>query len=122
MTYEEKVSLYGFALAILLAVLQPLYAPYTKGPQWSWLKPTQLFCIIPLLMLFWPARNAKDETILSVKALRDHFPITILFMWPASVALSKILSTTGAGSRLSSASMTPCPSWPGAWPPTPCPR
>ena len=97
MTYEEKVSLYGFALAILLAVLQPLYAPYTKGPQWSWLKPTQLFCIIPLLMLFWPARNAKDETILSVKALREHFPITILFMWPASVALSKILATTGAG-------------------------
>lgn len=97
MTYEEKVSLYGFALAILLAVLQPLYAPYTKGPQWAWLKPTQLFCIIPLLMLFWPARNAKDETILSVKALREHFPITILFMWPASVALSKILATTGAG-------------------------
>lgn len=97
MTYEEKVSLYGFALAILLAVLQPLYAPYTKGPQWAWLKPTQLFCIIPLLMLFWPARNVKGETILSVKALRDHFPITILFMWPASVALSKILATTGAG-------------------------
>lgn len=97
MTYEEKVSLYGFALAIILAIIQPLYAPYTKGPQWAWLNPTQLFCIIPLLMLFWPSRNVKGETILSVKALREHFPITILFMWPASVALSKILATTGAG-------------------------
>ena len=97
MTYEEKISLYGFALAIILAIIQPLYAPYTKGPQWAWLNPTQLFCIIPLIMLFWPSRSVKGESILSVKALRDHFPITILFMWPASVALSKILSTTGAG-------------------------
>ena len=32
MTYEEKISLYGFALAIILAIIQPLYAPYTKGP------------------------------------------------------------------------------------------
>lgn len=96
MTYEEKVSFYGFALAIALAVLQPLYAPYVKGPQWAWLKPTQLFCIIPLLLLFWPSRAVRGECILSPKTLRDHFPVTILFMWPAAVALSKILGTTGA--------------------------
>ncbi|MFR8276145.1 MAG: SLC13 family permease [Desulfovibrio fairfieldensis] len=64
MSYEEKVSFYGFALAIALAVLQPLYAPYAKGPQWAWLQPTQLFCIIPLLLLFWPSRTAKGESIL----------------------------------------------------------
>lgn len=96
MSYEEKVSFYGFALAIALAVLQPLYAPYTKGPQWAWLQPTQLFCIIPLLLLFWPSRGVKGESILSPRTLRDHFPVTILFMWPAAVALSKILGATGA--------------------------
>ncbi|MBQ4566882.1 MAG: anion permease [Desulfovibrio sp.] len=97
MTYEEKISFYGFALAILLAVCQPLYAPYTKGPQWAWLKPTQMFCIIPLLLLFWPSRQVKGESILSGKTMKEYFPITILFMWPASVALSKILGATGAG-------------------------
>lgn len=96
MSYEEKVSFYGFALAIALAVLQPLYAPYAKGPQWAWLQPTQLFCIIPLLLLFWPSRAAKGESILSPGTLREHFPVTILFMWPAAVALSKILGATGA--------------------------
>ena len=97
MTYEEKIACGGFALAIILAILQPLYAPYTKGPAWTWLNPTPLFCIIPLLLLFWPSRNCPGETILSPTALSKHFPITILFMWPASVALSKILSATGAG-------------------------
>lgn len=96
MTYEEKVAFYGFALAIALAVLQPLYAPYVKGPQWAWLKPTQLFCIIPLLLLFWPSRAVRGECILSAETLRKYFPVTILFMWPAAVALSKILGTTGA--------------------------
>lgn len=96
MSYEEKVSFYGFALAIALAVLQPLYAPYAKGPQWAWLQPTQLFCIIPLLLVFWPSRKVKGESILSPQTLRDHFPVTILFMWPAAVALSKILGATGA--------------------------
>lgn len=96
MTYEEKVSFYGFALAITLAVIQPLYAPYTKGPQWAWLQPTQLFCIIPLILLFWPSRNVPGESILSATTLKNYFPVTILFMWPAAVALSKILGTTGA--------------------------
>ena len=40
MTFEEKISFFAFALAIGLAVLQPLYAPWTKGPMWDWLKPT----------------------------------------------------------------------------------
>ncbi len=96
-TYEEKIACGSFALAILLAILQPLYAPYTKGPAWTWLRPTPMFCIIPLLLLFWPSRRVPGESILSTSTLREHFPITILFMWPASVALSKILATTGAG-------------------------
>lgn len=96
MTYEEKVSFYGFALAIALAVLQPLYAPWVKGPQWAWLNPTQIFCITPLILLFWPSRAVRGECILSADTLRKYFPVTILFMWPAAVALSKILGTTGA--------------------------
>lgn len=97
MTFEEKMSFFGFALAISLAILEPLYAPYTKGPQWAWLKPTQMFCIIPLILLFWPSKAVRGENIISPSALRKYFPVTILFMWPASVALSRILTDTGAG-------------------------
>lgn len=101
MRFEEKVSFFGFVLAISLAVLQPLYAPYTKGPWWVWLQPTQMFCIIPLILLFWPSRAVRGENIISGAALRKYFPVTILFMWPASVALSNILSSTGAGAVFS---------------------
>lgn len=100
MSYEEKMSFYGFAVAISLAVFQPLYAPYLKGAFWGWLKPTQLFGIIPLLLFFMPSKNVRGETILSSGTLRKYFPLTILFMWPASVALSKILSGTGAGAMV----------------------
>lgn len=101
MTFEEKVSFLAFVLAIGLAVLQPLYAPWTKGPMWDWLKPTQMFCIIPMILLFVPSRTCPGESILSAQTLRKFFPVTILFMWPASVALSKILSATGAGAVFS---------------------
>lgn len=96
MTYEEKVSFYGFALAIIMALLQPAYTSFTKGPQWAWLQPTQMFCLIPLIFLFWPSKTSQSETILSPDILRKYFPITILFMWPAAIALSKILTITGA--------------------------
>lgn len=101
MSFEEKISFYGFALAITLAILQPLYAPYTKGPFWVWLQPTQLFCIIPLLLVFWPSKAVPGETIISRNTLSKYFPVTILFMWPASVALSNVLSGTGAGAVFS---------------------
>lgn len=97
MSFEEKIALAGFLLAIGLAILQPLYAPYTKGPAWTWLRPTQMFCLIPMLLFFWPSKAVKGENILSPNTLRKYFPVTILFMWPASVALSRIISQTGAG-------------------------
>lgn len=97
MTYEEKLSLGGFAVAILLALFEPAYASYTKGsPFFGWLSPTKMFCLIPMLFLFVPSKNEPGETILSASALKKFFPVTILFMWPASIALSKILSQTGA--------------------------
>lgn len=101
MTFEEKVSFFAFVIAIGLAILQPLYASYTKGPMWGWLNPTHLFCIIPLILLFVPSKQVKGESILSTEALRKYFPITILFMWPTSIALSKILGATGAGAVFS---------------------
>lgn len=101
MTFEEKISFFAFVLAIGLAVLEPLYAPWTKGPMWDWLKPTQMFGIIPMILLFVPSRTCPGETVLSAQTLRKFFPVTIIFMWPASVALSKILSATGAGAVFS---------------------
>ena len=97
MSYEEKITLGGFALAIGLALLQPLYAPYIKGSAFfGWLNPTKMFCLIPMLFFFMPSKSAPGENILSAGTLRKFFPVTILFMWPASVALSKIITQTGA--------------------------
>lgn len=97
MRYEEKIALSGFALAIILALLQPLYASHIKGSAFfGWLNPTKMFCIIPMLFFFMPSRSEPGENILSVGALKKFFPVTILFMWPASVALSRIISQTGA--------------------------
>lgn len=97
MSYEEKISLGGFVLAIVLALLQPAYASYIEGSDFfGWLNPTKMFCMIPMLFLFMPSKSVKGENILSAGALKKFFPVTILFMWPASVALSKIISQTGA--------------------------
>lgn len=103
MTYEEIISLGGFALAIVLALLQPAYASYIKGsPFFSWLNPTKMFCLIPMLFFFMPSRSVPGENILSAATLKKYFPVTILFMWPASVALSKIISQTGASAVFAS--------------------
>lgn len=97
MSYEEKIALGGFALAIGLALLEPAYASFIKGsPFFGWLNPTKIFCMIPMLLFFMPSKSNPEENILSTTALKKFFPVTILFMWPASVALSKIISQTGA--------------------------
>jgi sodium-dependent dicarboxylate transporter 2/3/5 len=96
MTYEEKVIAVGFLLVVALAVLRPLYAPYLKGPQFAWLHFSPLFFIVAAILFFWPARSKKGETIISIPALVQHFPITIVFIWPASIALAQVLTDTGA--------------------------
>jgi solute carrier family 13 (sodium-dependent dicarboxylate transporter), member 2/3/5 len=95
MTYEEKVISMAFLLVVGLAILKPLYAAYVKGPNFAWLNFSPLFFIVAALLFFWPARTKKSENILSVPTLVQHFPITILFIWPASVALGQILNETG---------------------------
>jgi len=96
MTYEEKIISAGFLLVVGLAVLRPLYASYVKGPQFAWLHFSPLFFIVAAILFFWPARTKKGENILSIPTLVQHFPITILFMWPGSIALGQILNDTGA--------------------------
>jgi solute carrier family 13 (sodium-dependent dicarboxylate transporter), member 2/3/5 len=95
MTYEEKVISIGFLLVVGLAMLKPLYAQYVKGPNFAWLSFSPLFFIVASLLFFWPARTRKGENIISIPTLVQHFPITILFIWPASVALGTILNDTG---------------------------
>jgi len=95
MTYEEKVISFAFLLVVGLAMLKPLYAQYVKGPNFAWLNFSPLFFVVAVLLFFWPARTKKGENIISIPALVHHFPITILFIWPASVALGTILNETG---------------------------
>jgi len=95
MTYEEKVISAAFLLVVGLAMLKPLYAQYVKGPNFAWLNFSPLFFVVAVLLFFWPARTKKGENIISIPALVQHFPVTILFIWPASVALGTILNETG---------------------------
>jgi sodium-dependent dicarboxylate transporter 2/3/5 len=95
MTYEEKVISFAFLAVVGLAMLKPLYAQYVKGPNFAWLNFSPLFFIVASLLFFWPARSKKSENIISIPTLVQHFPITILFIWPASVALGTILNDTG---------------------------
>jgi sodium-dependent dicarboxylate transporter 2/3/5 len=95
MTYEEKVISLAFLLVVGLAILKPLYAAYVKGPNFAWLNFSPLFFIVAALLFFWPARTKKGENIISIPTLVQHFPVTILFIWPASVALGQILNETG---------------------------
>jgi solute carrier family 13 (sodium-dependent dicarboxylate transporter), member 2/3/5 len=95
MTYEEKVISFAFLAVVGLAMLKPLYAQYVKGPNFAWLNFSPLFFIVASLLFFWPARSRKGENIISIPTLVQHFPITILFIWPASVALGTILNDTG---------------------------
>jgi len=96
MKYEEKVISILFLVVVSLAVLRPLYASYVKGPNFAWLQFSPLFFIIAAMLFFWPARTSKGENIISIPTLVNHFPITIIFIWPASVALGQILNDTGA--------------------------
>jgi solute carrier family 13 (sodium-dependent dicarboxylate transporter), member 2/3/5 len=83
-------------LIVALALTRPLYAEYIKGPYFKWLHFSPLFFIIPVLLFFLPSKSAKGENILSVPTLVKHFPVAILFIWPAAVALGRILNKTGA--------------------------
>jgi solute carrier family 13 (sodium-dependent dicarboxylate transporter), member 2/3/5 len=95
MSYEEKVISLAFLLVVGLAILKPLYAQYVKGPNFAWLNFSPLFFVVAVLLFFWPARTKKNENIISIPTLVQHFPVTILFIWPASVALGTILNETG---------------------------
>ena len=96
MKYEEKIVLYSFLLIVLLAITRPMYVDMIKGPYFKWLHFSPLFFILAALLFFLPAKNGKKETILSIPTLTKYFPIAILFIWPAAVALGRILNKTGS--------------------------
>ncbi len=96
MSYEEKVVCVAFLLIVVLALTRPLYVQYVQGPAFKWLQLSPFFFIIAAVLFFMPSKNTKGENILSIPTLIDHFPITILFIWPASVALGRLITQTGA--------------------------
>lgn len=95
-SYEEKVISIAFLVVVVLAVFKPLYAAYVKGPAFAWLQFSPLFFLVAAALFFWPSRSSKGENVITVPTLVKHFPITILFIWPASIAIGVILNETGA--------------------------
>lgn len=96
MGFEEKLCGYGFVAIVLLVILRPLYADALSGPAWEWLHPSHLFFIFAVLLFVIPSIKEKGETLLSVSMVKANFPVAIIFIWPAAVALGRILNETGA--------------------------
>ncbi|MTI84478.1 MAG: SLC13 family permease [Firmicutes bacterium] len=96
MKFEEKVTLYGFLIIILLAMTRPLYTDILTGMAWKWLHPSHLFLIFPILLFLVPSKGEKGRTLLDVPMLVKGFPAAILFIWPGAVALGRVLNKTGA--------------------------
>lgn len=99
-TYEEKVACYGFLLVVFAALIRPAYVEIVKGPFFNWLEPGRMFFILAIALFFMPSRREPNENIISIGSLRNHFPLAILFMWPASIALGRILNQTGASAMI----------------------
>ena len=99
-SYEEKISCYGFLFIVLLALLRPAYVDLLKGPFFAWMQPGRMFFILALILFFMPSRRSSGENIVSIDSLKKHFPLAILFIWPASVALGRILNQTGASAMV----------------------
>jgi sodium-dependent dicarboxylate transporter 2/3/5 len=95
-SYEEKVACLGFVLIVALALLRPVYVDFLKGPLFAWMHPSRMFFILAVFLFFIPSRREPGETLVSIASLKKHFPLAILFIWPASVALGRILNQTGA--------------------------
>ena len=96
MSYEEKVIGIGFLIILALAVTRPLYVDLIKGPYFKWLHFSPLFFIFASALFIIPSKASKGEYLLSGKIMAQHFPIAIIFIWPAAVALGRILNKTGA--------------------------
>ncbi|MEG6550200.1 SLC13 family permease [Desulfocurvibacter africanus] len=99
-SYEEKVACYGFLLIVATALLRPAYVDLVKGPLFAWLEPGRMFFILAIGLFFMPSRRQKGENIVSISSLAKHFPLAILFIWPASMALGQILNQTGASAMI----------------------
>jgi solute carrier family 13 (sodium-dependent dicarboxylate transporter), member 2/3/5 len=96
MSYEEKIAFFGFLVIVALALSRPLYVDFVKGPFFAWMHPSRMFFILALILFFFPSRRSPGENIVSIDSLKKHFPLAILFIWPAAIALGRILNQTGA--------------------------
>ncbi|WP_238442373.1 SLC13 family permease [Desulfofalx alkaliphila] len=96
MDRDEKILGFGFLAIIILALARPLYADYLTGPLFAWTAPAHLFFIFALLLFIIPSSREKGETLLTVPTVTKYFPVPILFIWPAAIALGRVLGETGA--------------------------
>lgn len=85
----EKICLYIFILAVVLAFLRPLYADIMPG-----MKPAYVFLIMGMLMFV--LKNEKGEVLLTWKFAESHAMWGIMIMASSGLALGKLITETGA--------------------------
>ena len=85
----EKICLYIFILAVVLAFLRPLYADIMPG-----MKPAYVFLIMG--MLVFVLKNEKGEVLLTWKFAESHAMWGIMIMASSGLALGKLITETGA--------------------------
>ena len=95
---EELIVGVAWLLAFLLVFAEPLYGAWLAGIA-PWFDPLLVFPSLFLLLFLVPANGDRSSRVMNRAALRE-FPLPVLFIWPGAIALAKILTHSGAISRL----------------------
>lgn len=89
----EKIGLFVFGLATLLAFVRPLFADLLPG-----LKPAYCFLLLGMLMFF--LQDEKGQVMLKWEYAESHAMWGMYFLFASGIALGKILIQTGAVEKL----------------------
>lgn len=94
MKQGERIGLFLFAAATLLAFLRPLFAPFLPA-----MKPAYVFLFLGMLMFFLKDENGKP--MLTWKYAESHAMWGMIALFASGLALGKLVIETGAIEELS---------------------
>lgn len=95
MNRDEKIGLFIFCLATVLAFLRPLYASLLPG-----LKPAYVFLLLGMLVIITPSCKKERSSLLSWKEAEQGVLWGLLFIFAGGTALGAIITDTGAAAAI----------------------
>ena len=89
----EKLGLWLFALATILAFIRPLYVDYLP-----WMKPAYVCCFFG--MLTFVLRNETGQLLLTWNEAEKGIMWGMIFLFSGGLALGKLITDTGAATEI----------------------